>query len=203
MKLIQVKLGVVALLVALVWASICRAEDPSSLVGQKAKNFTLTSIEGKQVRLSTLKGKTVVLCFWSVETRTCLNVLRFSSIACETYKHKGVVFWSINVGDMPPMIRGALLEGNIKSVKDVLIDGDYKVGADYLVSEVPQTVVIGKDGAIRFVYVGMKPGFEDTLTKDLDALLSDAKESASEPEKTQNKEAEPKKTPNKDLQSEK
>jgi peroxiredoxin len=57
-----------------------------------AENFTVTTLEGKQISLEGLRGKVVVLAFWSTGCPICeKEIPKFNEIA-EKYAGKNVVF---------------------------------------------------------------------------------------------------------------
>jgi hypothetical protein len=63
------------------------------------------------------------------------------------------------------------LEDNKLPDVAVALDKDGKAARDYGANAIPQTVIIGKDGTVQVVKVGLLPNLEQALSKDLDALL--------------------------------
>ena len=53
---------------------------------------------------------------------------------------------------------------------NVLLDTDAAVQRKYLAEAIPQTVIIGKDGIVQAVHVGVSPTLEDTLRQELGVL---------------------------------
>jgi peroxiredoxin len=58
-------------LISLVMISCSTA--PTLQIGDKAPDFTLQSIDGKNISLSDFQGKTVVLYVWATTCKTCLE----------------------------------------------------------------------------------------------------------------------------------
>jgi len=56
---------VIFIVIAFLWLG------PSGL--QKAPDITLTSIDGKQIELESLKGKPVLVTFWATSCPGCIN----------------------------------------------------------------------------------------------------------------------------------
>ena len=66
------------------------------------------------------------------------------------------------------------MQGFIKSKNltlPVLLDSDSKVGQSYKANAIPETVVIGKDGTIRKVFVGAGPDTESKLREAVQSAL--------------------------------
>ena len=57
-----------------------------------AENFSATSIDGKSFDLAELKGKVVVLTFWSTKCPICHSEIPKLNQLVETYKDKEIVF---------------------------------------------------------------------------------------------------------------
>ena len=57
-----------------------------------AKNFTAVSMDGKQIELSSLKGKVVVLTFWTTRCQICHEEMPKLNRLAEQYKGQDVVF---------------------------------------------------------------------------------------------------------------
>ncbi|MCX5758153.1 MAG: hypothetical protein NTU83_06535, partial [Candidatus Hydrogenedentes bacterium] len=54
----------------------------------------------------------------------------------------------------------------------VAIDTKLEVARQYEAESIPELVVIGKDGIIEAVHVGLAPDAEADLTKELETLIS-------------------------------
>ena len=57
----------------------------------------------------------------------------------------------------------------------VLLDSDTKVGTLYKAEAIPETVVVGKDGAVRKVFVGAGPSTERELREAVEAAMKASK----------------------------
>ncbi|MBK8465748.1 MAG: TlpA family protein disulfide reductase [Chloracidobacterium sp.] len=64
----------------------------SAQVGRKAENFTAVTMDGKTVELASLKGKVVLLVFWSSRCSICqAEIPQLNEIAAG-YRKKNIVF---------------------------------------------------------------------------------------------------------------
>ena len=68
--------GLIALLIIL-GVALLRTQQGQPNPGQKAPTFTLTTFEGKEVSLESLKGKVVLLNFWASWCITCKDEAAF------------------------------------------------------------------------------------------------------------------------------
>ena len=69
------------------------------------------------------------------------------------------------------------------------------IAAEYGVTGIPQTVIIGKDGKVQVVHVGFSPNLQKQLTSELESLLAGkdlAAEELAKHEKKDEEKAEPK-----------
>lgn len=65
--------------------------------GVPAENFTVTSLDGKTIALEELKGKVVVLTFWSTRCPICESEIpKFNKIA-DKYAGKNIVFLGLSM----------------------------------------------------------------------------------------------------------
>jgi peroxiredoxin len=53
----------------------------------------------------------------------------------------------------------------------VLFDGNNQVSKLYKVQTMPSTVLIGRDGTMRFIHHGYKPGYENEYQTQVRTLL--------------------------------
>jgi peroxiredoxin len=153
-----------------------RAEDEFEekfKVGDKAPDFTTTDIDGKTVSLASFKGKKAVLLnFWGIRCGSCLEEMPYLEEMWGRYKDKDVVFFSVDTdGVNGDVIRGALKDHKLKISYGLLIDLEFTVTDAYTNFLVPLTLVIDKQGIIRYVHTGFEKGrekeYEDALRKVL------------------------------------
>lgn len=147
------------------------AEDaPSPLQGKLAPAFTIDTLDGKKFDLAAQRGKNVVvLDFWATWCGPCRMALPVVSATAESLKAKGVVFLAVNQGESKEAVEQFLKEQKLQC--PVGFDTEGAVAAKYLVSGIPQTVIIGKDGLVKKVHVGFSPSMKEDLTKDIEAAL--------------------------------
>jgi peroxiredoxin len=126
--------------------------------GDAAPDFSLKDLEGKEVKLSGLKGKTVVLEWFNPE---CPFVVYAHGEGgplrdmAKSYADKELVWLAINSGAEGK--QGAGLEKSKKGVEDygmehpVLLDTDGSVGKLYGAKTTPQMFVIDPEGKIAYM----------------------------------------------------
>lgn len=128
-------------------------------VGQPAPDFTLKDLDGKEVSLASLKGKTVVLEWFNPGCPFVKNSHGKGSLKGFAPKAtaKGDVVWlSINSG--APGKQGAGVDANRQGAKDlgvanpILLDEEGKVGRAYGATNTPHMFVIDPEGTL--VYAG-------------------------------------------------
>jgi peroxiredoxin len=66
-------------------------------IGYTAPDFSLESMNGEQVQLSSLRGSPVVLNFWTSWCGYCLDEMPDFQKAYDTYKNDGLIILAINV----------------------------------------------------------------------------------------------------------
>ncbi len=118
--------------------------------GNKAYDFTLLDREGKEISLSSLRGKVVFLNFWTSWCRYCKAEMPDMQKVHEEYKDKDVVILAVNIT--------ALEKNGVEDVNKflkekkftfpVLYDKDGAVSVQYRVSSLPTTYILNKDGMV-------------------------------------------------------
>lgn len=132
------------------------ADKKKAEVGKAAPDFTLEDLEGKEHKLSDLKGKVVVIEWFNPE---CPYVVRHyrngtSQKLAKEMKERDVVWLAINSG--APGKQGAGLEKNKGYQKNweiefpILLDESGKVGKMYDARTTPHMFVINKEGVLVY-----------------------------------------------------
>lgn len=133
--------------------------EHAALEGRPASDFTLETLGGgKTVKLSEQKGKVVVLDFWATWCGPCRRWMPIVAKAQRDYASKGVQVYAVNLRESEAKVREYLTQQKIEV--PVLMDRSGSVAADYHAGSIPTTVVVGRDGKVVRVLVGLH-GEED------------------------------------------
>lgn len=134
-----------------------------------APDFTLESLAGEHVRLEELRGQVVLINFWASWCGPCRQEMPVLDRLHQRYQSTGFTVLGINVeGEVAPA----------KSIVDktavtfpVLIDAGQSVSKLYDLKAMPSTVVVDRDGKVRFVHRGYKPGDEEKYVEVVKSLI--------------------------------
>jgi len=149
------------------------AGDPSTLVGQDAPDFEVAMLDGSTFKLSDLQGKkTVILDFWATWCGPCVQALPILIETADTFADKDVLLIALNQAEDTDTIGAFLKQKKWDSLK-VALDAEGSVAGHYMVSGIPQTVIVGKDGKVRKVHVGFSPDLKKTLSAELKEITGE------------------------------
>ena len=138
--------------------------------GASAADFTLKDVEGRQVRLSDFKGKTVVLAFWATWCPPCKEELPVLQKISE--ERKDVVVLAVD-DENKAMVRDFLTDKQYSFT--ALLDHKRMLFKKFGVHFIPTVFVINDQGLITNEIVGWK-GPEELM-----AALKDAERPATPP----------------------
>ncbi len=130
------------------------SENTPNLAGRPAADFTLTDIAGKQVRLSSLRGKVVLLDFWATWCGPCRIEMPSIQKLHREFKARGLVVLGVNQGEDALKVRPFLKKYGYDF--GIVLDQDQTVGTSYQVSSIPALFIIDRAGIIRSHFVGVR-----------------------------------------------
>jgi len=151
---------VTALVASFAWAATLTGPAPG---------FTLQSRDGQQVSLASLKGNVVMVNFWATWCVPCRQEMPHLQAIYERYNSLGFEIVAVNVEDNPEGARKWLEETPVTF--PVLFDPKNEVSKMYKVVTMPTTVLVARDGTMRFIHHGYKPGYEGEYQTQVRALL--------------------------------
>lgn len=115
-------------------------------VGKTAPSFTLQAMDGKPVKIGKA-GKITVLNFWATWCPPCREEMPELEVFATKHKND-ILFGAVNLQEPVEKI-GAYLDQN-KYTMPVLLDTDGKAGSEFLIRAIPTTIILDKNGVIRF-----------------------------------------------------
>jgi peroxiredoxin len=136
-----------------------------------APDFTLRGADGRNVRLDELRGQVVLVNFWATWCGPCREEMPRLDALYRKYRKSGFVLLGVNVDDDP---RTALATAAKLDVSfPVLLDTDKKVSRLYDLNTMPSTIVIDRDGKMRFLHRGYRAGTEGDYEQQIRGLLKE------------------------------
>ncbi|HEX7035149.1 MAG TPA: TlpA disulfide reductase family protein [Pseudomonadales bacterium] len=125
---------------------------------EPAPDFTLKSLDGSNLRLEEYRGQVVLINFWASWCGPCRQEMPLLDRLHQRYEDAGFAVLGINVeGEEAPARQ---LIDKIPVSFPVLIDQGQQVSERYELQAMPSTVVVDRDGVVRYVHRGYKPGDE-------------------------------------------
>jgi peroxiredoxin len=134
-----------------------------------APDFTLPSVSGPNLRLQEQRGRVVMVNFWATWCGPCRVEMPHLSRLYDKYRGSGFVVLGVNIDEDPR--KAASLASQLGMSFPVLLDTDKKVSRLYDLSTMPSTILIDRDGRVRYVHRGYRDGYEDTYEKQIRELL--------------------------------
>ena len=139
-----------------------------TVVGERA-DFTLRSMKGPNLRLHEQRGQVVMVNFWATWCGPCRQEMPQLDRLYQKYRSAGFVLLGVNVDD--DTHKAADVAAKLGVTFPVLLDTDKAVSRLYDLSTMPSTVLIDRDGKIRYVHRGYLSGYENDYEKQIRELL--------------------------------
>lgn len=142
--------------IAALFISVLSFSQPN--VGDKAKEITLPDVKGKNINLSSLKGKVVLVDFWASWCVPCRKKVPEIKKTYAKYKPKGFEIYGISLDDDAASWKQALKEDRTTWLHVNDAKGD--VAVLWNVNYIPSTFLLDKTGKI----IAINPSLEELNT---------------------------------------
>ncbi|MDF1511411.1 TlpA disulfide reductase family protein [Robertmurraya sp. DFI.2.37] len=131
-------------------AAIPVSLDQGPEVGSKAPDFELPTLDGQMIRLSDLKGKKIMVNFWTTWCPPCKAEMPDMQ---KFYTEEGnqIKILAVNI-DTDYDVAGFVKEMKINF--PILLDNDEKVMKQYRILTIPTTFFIDESGTIQNKFIG-------------------------------------------------
>ncbi len=141
--------------------------NPILKIGSLAPNLMVKDVEGKEHKLSDFKGKVVLINFWASWCPPCLIEMPSLASAYQKFKEKGFEILAINLDDK---VENAIDFAKKEKIPfKIFLDPSGKSAQDFLVYGLPYTVLLDREGKVRYKVFG---GYEWDKGKQLERIQS-------------------------------
>ena len=134
-----------------------------------APNFTLTSRNGDVVSLADLKGQVVMINFWATWCGPCRQEMPLLDALYKRYNRMGFTLLGVNVEEDSSGADKWLADTPVTF--PILYDTKNQVSKLYNVTAMPSTVLVDRQGNVRFLHRGYKPGDENDYQNAIRELI--------------------------------
>ena len=134
-------------------------EAPATLKGKPAPDFTLSDLDGREVRLSDLRGKPVLLDFWATLVRLLPQGFAEYRVDARGLEAKGLLVFGV---EKEPEIARAYLGKNGYTLRS-LVDRQDEAVKLYRLEGWPTTVLIDREGKVA--YYGLVSNRRNCVTR--------------------------------------
>lgn len=141
----------------------------SGMEGQVAPDFVLKSTSGENLRLSEYRGDVVMINFWATWCGPCRQEMPLLDELYRRYHRVGFHLLGVNIDD--DTTRALRMVEELDLHFPVVFDTRKEVSRLYNVEAMPATILVDREGNIRHVHHGYKPGYEDKYLDQIRALL--------------------------------
>jgi len=141
----------------------------STLEGQSAPDFVLKSSTGNNLRLSEYRGDVVMINFWATWCGPCRQEMPLLDDLYGRYERVGFTLLGVNIDD--DSRRAMKMIEELGVTFPVLFDESKDVSKLYAVEAMPVTILVDREGTVRHVHHGYKPGYEEKYLTEIRSLL--------------------------------
>ena len=144
---------------------------PHPLLGKQAPECDLKLLDGEALKLASLEGKkAVVLDFWALWCGPCLDALPKVDKVASKFKKQDVAFFAVNIGDDSDKIHEYFELNDLQL--PVALDSKSDLAELFQANGIPMTLIIDKKGVVQVVHVGFGADLEQSLSKEIEAVLA-------------------------------
>ena len=136
-----------------------------------APDFTLRTADGRNLRLQEQRGQVVMVNFWASWCGPCKQEMPQLNRLYDKYRAAGFVLLGVNIDDDAMAATHATARWGVKF--PVLLDGDKTVTRLYDLGSMPATVLIDRDGRVRYLHRGYREGAEEEVERQIRELVKE------------------------------
>lgn len=152
MKKILIIAMAIALTATLLLTKGEKMETPPSIKPEKAPQFNLPNLSGKQVSLSDFQNRPVMVNFWATWCVPCRNEMPEIENVYRLRKDEGLEVLAINLKESKEVVEEYVKNNGFSF--QILLDKTGEVSDKFQLFGLPTTYFIDKKGVIQYSYMG-------------------------------------------------
>lgn len=145
------------------------AEALKPWTGGATPPLALTDLQGRELRLESLRGKVVLVNFWATWCEPCREEMPSIGRLKAAFAGKPFEVLAVNLGE--PEARIQKFAEKVPMAFPVLLDKDMRVSKAWDARVLPATYLVGPDGRIRYHHRGELDWSQESIRKHVAALL--------------------------------
>jgi peroxiredoxin len=150
-------------------AAILLAATAAWAANDAAPEFSLPNESGAMVSLDEFDGQVVLINFWASWCGPCREEMPLLEALHKRYESLGFTMLGVNVEEDSAAAE-KFLQGTAVSFP-ILFDRENSVSKLYDVIAMPSTVIVGRDGTVRYIHHGYEPGYENEYQDQIRQLI--------------------------------
>lgn len=166
---VRILLKATAVAFTVLWADVSVSQAAMPAAGTTAPDFTLKSGSGRNLKLSEHRGEVVMINFWATWCGPCRQEMPLLNRLHEKYHKAGFTLFGVNIDDKSG--NALAMARKLGVAFPVLFDTEKRVSRLYDVEAMPSTLLIDRDGKVRYVHRGYRAGYEASYEAQIRELL--------------------------------
>ena len=134
-----------------------------------APDFTLKSQKDGNLKLSEFRGKVILINFWASWCGPCRQEMPVLDELYRHYRSLDFTILGVNVEQNSDDAKALLKDVPVSF--PILFDTENKISKLYDIKGMPSTVLVDRDGNIRYVHMGYQPGVEAEYQTQIRTLI--------------------------------
>jgi cytochrome c biogenesis protein CcmG/thiol:disulfide interchange protein DsbE len=142
-------------------------------IGETAPQFQGTTFDGKKIELGDFKGKVVLIDFWASWCGPCRKEMPFLIELYYHYRKSPFEIVAVNIDDKLDNAKKFMDQLPEEIRFTIVQDPKQQIPPKYDIKGMPSSIVLDKEGIIRFWHTGFKESSKEDYISEIDGLLKE------------------------------
>lgn len=142
-------------------------------IGEVAPSFQGVTIHGEKIELADFKGKVVLIDFWASWCGPCREEMPYLAELHHRYQNSGFEIIAVNIDEKPENAKKFINELSQNIRFPIIKDPRQEIPPQFQFKGMPSTILLDKNGVIRFWHTGFKESNKPEYVTEINALLKE------------------------------